>query len=186
MTTLRPLIRYALVMVALSLVSACSPGKTVITNGKIEGNLYRNDSIGMRMNLPAGWEYDAIPQRTVDDNCLSSRLFYAKHELAGGDFVYASIDCLLIPDKRNMQGVANLKKVLKEGSCEGEVKATIGKNDFAQHTLKKEAGGISFTQFGYSIHKDSYTLLFVGQFSRDAEMAAFKRSLETLSFTATP
>ncbi|MBK8477590.1 MAG: hypothetical protein IPL39_15210 [Opitutaceae bacterium] len=179
-------VQCAAFMVALALLTSCAPRKTAFTSGTIEGDRYRNNSIGMRMNLPAVWAYDAIPKRIFDDNCMSSRLFYAKYEPSGGDFVYASIDCLLIPDKRNMQGVANLKKVLKEGSCEGEVKVTIGQNDFAMDSLNKEAGGINFTQLGYSMHKDNYTLLFVGQFSRETEKAVFKKALETLSFSTTP
>lgn len=179
-------VQCAAFMVALALLTSCAPKKAAITSGKIQGNLYQNDSIGMRINLPEGWEYDPIKSIIIDENGGSAGLFYAKYEPSGGEFVYASVRCLLFPDKRSMGDVANLKKVLREGSYEGEVKVTIGQNDFAMHSLNKEAGGINFTQLSYSLHKDNYILSFMGQFSREKEKAVFKKALETLSFSTTP
>ncbi len=176
----------AFLLLALVLLSACAPRKAIITSGVIEGNRYRNDSIGMRIELPEGWEYDPIKSRMIDDDCMWAGLFRAERETVGGVFVGASISCMLIPDKRNMGDVAKLKKVLEEGSCDWGVKETIGRNDFAMHLLNKEAGRLNFTQRSYSMHRDNYTLLFVGVYSREAEMAAFMRSLETLSFSTTP
>ncbi|HQF38775.1 MAG TPA: hypothetical protein PK322_06620 [Opitutaceae bacterium] len=179
-------IHRAFFLLTLALLSACSPREMVVVDGVIEGNRYKNDSIGMRIDLPEGWEYDPIKSRVIDENCRSAMLFCAKRETVGGTFAGASIKCILIPDKRNMGDVAKLKKVLEEGSYEGEVKETVGQNDFAVHLLNKDAGRLHFTQHSYSMHRGNYTLVFVGVYTRETEKVAFKKSLETLSFSNTP